>query len=91
MTALQHPIKIAINVITAIILGLIIDRFYIQIRNKLNKLERIALQLLTLIIAVFFVNYLYTILGITNLTESIFFISIFLGVQKTLFDDIITI
>ena len=81
-------LTIIVNVTTAVIIGVFIDRFFTFIKTYIGLYARILLQLTVTIIAVYIFNYFYTSLDISNLLHGIYFLSIFLGVQQSLFVDI---
>jgi hypothetical protein len=80
--------KTLVNIFGAIILGLLLDNvssYYLSF----NKYLRVIIQIFSIILIVDIINNIYKNLFGANLTEnSIYFISIFLGMQRTLWSDI---
>jgi hypothetical protein len=73
------------NILLAIVLGTVIDSWFTRIDN--NKIS-IALQLLVSIGVFRIIEIIYKRNNLTSLGQSVFFISVFLGVQRNLFNNI---
>lgn len=78
-----------INIIIALIMGIFLDKFFNYfIIDEYNTI-RFIMQISCIIIIVILVNNLYMRLFKIRMTEiSIFFISVFLGVQQSLWKEI---
>lgn len=85
---MQNFMHIIINVSSALVLGVLIDRTYHYAKGAISAHFRILLQFMTLILAVYLVDFVYKKIHFGSIVNSVFFISIFLGVQTSLFRDI---
>lgn len=86
-------IEIVINSIIAIILGIAIDNTIDKIhrpskpRTNTIRILRVVLQMLINVIILTFINKLYITLNVHSIYGSVYFIALFLGVQRSMFVD----
>lgn len=75
------------DIILGIIAGLIIDKAFEYIFGTHGRIIRIILQFVVILIVFYILDRLYIQFD-RNIMNSVFFVSIFLGVQQSLFSSI---
>lgn len=78
-------IQTYLNIVLAIIFGLFVDKIFNKINNKFL---RIILQFTVNIIVIRYINLIYSSFNLDSINKSVFFVSVFLGSQKFLFNNI---
>lgn len=78
-------IQTYLNITLAIIIGLMVDKVF----NKIsNKILRIISQFTVNIIIIKYINLIYSSFNLDSINNGVFFVSVFLGSQKFLFNNI---
>jgi uncharacterized protein YacL len=91
MNGLMEKISISailqsgIAIILGLILGILIDETFDK--SKISNIQRIISQFTVIIFVVFLLQYIGTKLPI-SIVSNVFFISVFLGVQSSLFAEV---
>ena len=80
--------RLVMNIIAAIVCGLVIDKTFKSHRHRLGLYMRVFLQLATIVATIYATEIMYLHAKLGSVTESVFFVSMFLGVQGSLFSDI---
>lgn len=89
--------QITVNIFVALLLGLSIDKATNDIKMYLSKyknpskgllIARVLFQLVINIVIFMLLEMIYRKFNLSSIRDSVFFISVFLGVQQSLFTDI---
>ena len=82
-------IKSVLSIAAAVILGSILDKSFEIYFGKKNRMVRITIQFITIAVVIALINtYSDKYRLPIDVVENIFFVSVFLGVQQNLFQDV---